>query len=112
MAEAFKIPVGGVEVSKIPATYKRRKYKVVELDNKMKAILIHEDECDSAKISVNVRVGHYNDKEYKIEGLGYIVHHLLKRKGTKKYPGLDSLKSFAAENGGEFSGGYAFNYSR
>lgn len=59
-----------------------RAYRVIELPNKLQALLVHDAETDKASASMNVNVGSYSDND-SMPGMAHAVEHLLFM-GTKK----------------------------
>jgi Insulinase (Peptidase family M16) len=59
-----------------------RLYRVIELPNKLEALLVHDPETDKASASMNVGVGSYSD-DNDMPGMAHAVEHLLFM-GTKK----------------------------
>jgi insulysin len=59
-----------------------RSYRVIELGNKLEALLAHDPETDKASASVNVNVGSFSDAE-DMPGMAHAVEHLLFM-GTEK----------------------------
>jgi insulysin len=59
-----------------------RLYRVIELPNKLQALLVHDPETDKASASMNVGVGNYSD-DNDMPGMAHAVEHLLFM-GTKK----------------------------
>lgn len=59
-----------------------RSYRVIQLPNKLEALLVHDPETDKASASVNVNVGSFSDAD-DMPGMAHAVEHLLFM-GTKK----------------------------
>ena len=59
-----------------------RLYRVIELPNKLQALLVHDPGTDKASASMNVNVGNYSDDD-DMPGMAHAVEHLLFM-GTKK----------------------------
>lgn len=59
-----------------------RLYRVIQLSNKLEALLVHDPETDKASASMNVNVGSYSDDD-DMPGMAHAVEHLLFM-GTKK----------------------------
>ena len=62
-----------------------RSYRVIELDNKLEALLVHDPATDKASASVNVQVGNFSDAD-DMPGMAHAVEHLLFM-GTEKVNG-------------------------
>lgn len=59
-------------------------YRYIVLENGLKALLVHEPDCDKASAALDVHVGSYFDPE-EVPGLAHFLEHLLFM-GTEKYP--------------------------
>lgn len=59
-----------------------RSYRVIELPNKLEALLVHDAQADKASASLNVNVGNFSD-EKDMPGMAHAVEHLLFM-GTEK----------------------------
>jgi insulysin len=59
-----------------------RSYRVVQLPNKLEALLVHDAQTDKASASLNVNVGNFSDEE-DMPGMAHAVEHLLFM-GTEK----------------------------
>lgn len=59
-----------------------RSYRVIELPNKLEALLVHDAQTDKASASLNVNVGNFSDDE-EMPGMAHAVEHLLFM-GTEK----------------------------
>ena len=61
-----------------------RSYRVIQLPNKLEALLVHDPNTDKASASANVNVGNFSDAD-DMPGMAHAVEHLLFM-GTKKVP--------------------------
>lgn len=59
-----------------------RSYRVIELPNKLEALLVHDPQTDKASASLNVNVGNFSDDD-DMPGMAHAVEHLLFM-GTEK----------------------------
>lgn len=59
-----------------------RSYRVVQLPNRLEALLVHDPDTDKASASVNVNVGSFSDAD-DMPGMAHAVEHLLFM-GTEK----------------------------
>lgn len=59
-----------------------RSYRVIELPNKLQALLVHDPQTDKASASLNVNVGNFSD-DISMPGMAHAVEHLLFM-GTEK----------------------------
>lgn len=85
-----------VEVVKGPLD--QREYEYVQLDNGIRALLIHDPDTDMAAASLEVHVGHYADPQDR-QGLAHFLEHMLFM-GTDKYPEVDAYNRFINGHGG------------
>ncbi|RMD43758.1 hypothetical protein DV735_g1339, partial [Chaetothyriales sp. CBS 134920] len=75
-----------------------RSYRVIELPNKLEALLVHDPNTDKASASLNVNVGNFADDE-AMPGMAHAVEHLLFM-GTEKYPVENDYSSYLSSNSG------------
>ncbi|KAK5386061.1 metalloprotease [Exophiala xenobiotica] len=75
-----------------------RSYRVIELPNKLEALLVHDAQTDKASASLNVNVGNFCDDE-DMPGMAHAVEHLLFM-GTEKYPIENEYSSYLSSNSG------------
>lgn len=75
-----------------------RDYKVITLDNGIKAVLISDPDTDKSAAVMNVAVGAYQDPEDR-NGLAHFLEHMLFL-GTEKYPEAGEYDAFIGEHGG------------
>lgn len=59
-----------------------RTYRVVQLSNKLEALLIHDPDTDKASAAMDVNVGSFSDED-DMPGMAHAVEHLLFM-GTEK----------------------------
>lgn len=59
-----------------------RTYRVIQLPNKLEALLVHDAETDKASAAVDVNVGSFSDED-DMPGMAHAVEHLLFM-GTEK----------------------------
>lgn len=77
----------------------KKTYRYLTLDNGLKVLLIHDDDCKQSAASLAVNVGHFNDP-IKHEGLAHLLEHMMFL-GTDKYPNPDEYQQFIKRHGGE-----------
>ena len=75
-----------------------RDYRYFELDNGMKALVVHDGDTDMAAASLDVHVGQFSDPADR-EGLAHFLEHMLFL-GTEAYPDIDAYKQFLSSHGG------------
>lgn len=75
-----------------------RQYQYFVLNNKLKVLLISDENADKAAASMDVNVGSYHDPIDR-EGLAHFLEHMLFL-GTKKFPEADAYQAFISDNGG------------
>ena len=59
-----------------------RSYRVIELPNKLEALIVHDPNTDKASAALNVNVGNFSDEE-DMPGMAHAVEHALFM-GTEK----------------------------
>ena len=72
-----------------------RSYRVIELSNKLEALLVHDPNTDKASASLNVNVGNLSD-ESDMPGMAHAVEHLLFM-GTEKAGSKTTANVHAAD---------------
>ncbi|KAL8788751.1 MAG: hypothetical protein Q9195_007158 [Heterodermia aff. obscurata] len=75
-----------------------RSYRVIELPNKLEALLVHDPKTDKASASVNVNVGSFSDAD-DMPGMAHAVEHLLFM-GTEKYPVENAYSQYLTAHSG------------
>ncbi|KAF1343553.1 STE23-like protein [Delphinella strobiligena] len=75
-----------------------RTYRVVQLPNKLEALLIHDADTDKASAAMDVNVGSFSDEE-DMPGMAHAVEHLLFM-GTEKFPGENDYNQYLQSYGG------------
>ncbi|KAJ9631146.1 metalloprotease [Knufia peltigerae] len=88
-----------------------RSYRVIELPNKLEALLVHDAQTDKASASLNVDVGNFCDST-DMPGMAHAVEHLLFM-GTEKYPGENEYSSYLSSHAGysnAYTAGTQTNY--
>ncbi|YCL18138.1 Pro-a-factor processing enzyme [Komagataella phaffii] len=75
-----------------------RSYRVIELPNKLRALLIHDPTTDKAAASLDVNVGNFYDPK-DLPGLAHFCEHLLFM-GTEKYPQENEYSSYLSSHSG------------
>lgn len=77
-----------------------RKYRYIKLEqNSLHVLLISDEQADKSAASLDVNVGSFADKEYKISGLAHFCEHLLFM-GTEKYPEENEYSSYLSKHSG------------
>lgn len=84
------------DITKSPTD--QRNYRIVELDNGMRCVLVHEAEARQASAALAVAAGHFHDPHHA-QGLAHFLEHMLFL-GTEKYPDANSYQSFISAHGG------------
>ncbi|KAH9483963.1 Putative zinc protease [Psilocybe cubensis] len=75
-----------------------REYRIIELENGLKATLVHDAKADKAAASLDVAVGHLYDPD-DMPGLAHFCEHLLFM-GTEKFPQENEYSEFLSKNNG------------
>jgi Secreted/periplasmic Zn-dependent peptidases, insulinase-like len=84
------------DITKSPTD--QRHYRIVELDNGMRCVLVHEAQARQASVALAVAAGHFHDPHHA-QGLAHFLEHMLFL-GTEKYPDANSYQSFISAHGG------------
>ena len=75
-----------------------RQYQAIELPNKLKLLLIHDEKAEKGACSVSVGVGSLMDGESSL-GLAHFLEHMLFM-GSEKYPRHNEYSEFISLNSG------------
>jgi secreted Zn-dependent insulinase-like peptidase len=76
----------------------KRTYRYITLDNKIRALLVHDPEGDKSAANMRVQVGCTEDPEDRL-GLAHFLEHMLFM-GSEKYPDENEYAEFITNNGG------------
>jgi insulysin len=82
----------------IKSKYDKRKYKVIQLPNKLNIMIISDPNTTVSAVSMNVNIGCFQDP-HNLPGLAHFLEHMLFM-GTKKYPDINDFSDFLHKNGG------------
>ncbi|KZT02312.1 insulin-degrading enzyme [Laetiporus sulphureus 93-53] len=88
-----------------------REYRIIQLENGLQAMLVHDAKADKAAASLDVSVGHLYDPD-DMPGLAHFCEHLLFM-GTEQYPRENEYSEYLAKNNGNsnaFTGTSNTNY--
>ncbi|KAL2828052.1 Metalloenzyme, LuxS/M16 peptidase-like protein [Aspergillus cavernicola] len=88
-----------------------RSYRVVQLPNKLEALLVHDAETDKAAAAMDVNVGSFSDPQ-DLQGLAHGLEHMLFM-GTEKYPKENAYNQYLASHSGSsnaYTAGTETNY--
>lgn len=88
-----------------------RDYRIIQLDNGLQAMLVHDAKADKAAASLDISVGHLYDPD-DMPGLAHFCEHLLFM-GTEQFPRENEYSEFLAKNNGSsnaFTGTSNTNY--
>ena len=75
-----------------------RAYRYLQLDNKLKVLLVSDPASDKSAASLDVHVGTFQNPADR-EGLAHFLEHMLFL-GTEKYPEPGAYQAFIGEHGG------------
>ncbi|CAL8126552.1 unnamed protein product [Orchesella dallaii] len=78
-----------------------KNYLALVLENGLQLLLVSDNECDKAAVSLSVGVGSMTDPD-DIPGLAHLCEHLLSKE-VNDSPGHKPFSSIIAENGGMFN---------
>ena len=73
-------------------------YKAIQLDNKLKCVLISDPLTEKCAAVMNVATGSFEDPK-DFPGLAHFLEHMLFL-GSSKYPKADQYREFVIQNGG------------
>ncbi|WP_339878203.1 insulinase family protein [Pseudidiomarina gelatinasegens] len=76
----------------------QRSYRIIELDNALRCVLVHEPEARQSSAALAVAAGHFHDPN-NAHGLAHFLEHMLFL-GTEKYPDANSYQAFISGHGG------------
>ncbi|KAL3476459.1 Metalloenzyme, LuxS/M16 peptidase-like protein [Aspergillus californicus] len=88
-----------------------RSYRVIQLPNKLEALLVHDADTDKAAAAMDVNVGSFSDPE-DLQGLAHGLEHMLFM-GTEKYPKENAYNQYLASHSGSsnaYTAGTETNY--
>ncbi|KAJ0418238.1 Metalloenzyme, LuxS/M16 peptidase-like protein [Aspergillus carlsbadensis] len=88
-----------------------RSYRVIQLRNKLEALLVHDPETDKAAAAMDVNVGSFSDPP-DLQGLAHGLEHMLFM-GTEKYPKENAYNQYLASHSGSsnaYTAGTETNY--
>ena len=84
-----------------------REFRTIELDNRLRALLISDKQSDKGAASMNVQVGSSANPPERA-GLAHFLEHMLFL-GTEKYPEADAYQAFINSNGGSHNAFTAYD---
>ena len=84
-------------------------YRYLELDNRLKVLLISDSETDKSAAALDVYVGSGSDPK-GWPGLAHFLEHMLFL-GTKKYPTTGEYQAFINNNGGNNNAFTSFRHT-
>jgi len=73
-------------------------YKAIQLENKLKCVLISDPLTEKCAAVMNVASGSFEDPK-DFPGLAHFLEHMLFL-GSSKYPKADQYREFVIQNGG------------
>lgn len=76
-----------------------KQYRYIELENKLKILLIQDNQCNESAASMVVNVGHFDDPIHR-QGMAHFLEHMLFL-GTRKYPQHQEFQTFLSQHAGE-----------
>jgi len=78
--------------------FDERQFRAIELDNKLRVLLVSDPSSSRSAAAMDVRVGSFSDP-YEVPGLAHFCEHM-SFLGTSKYPKEDEFSSFLSSHGG------------
>lgn len=76
----------------------KRSYRIIQLDNALRCVLVHDPEARQASAALAVGAGHFHDPSHA-QGLAHFLEHMLFL-GTDKYPDANNYQNFISAHGG------------
>ncbi|KAH0555669.1 hypothetical protein GP486_006386 [Trichoglossum hirsutum] len=99
LVEQYSVPRAKVLTSELEKpSLDDRAYRVIQLPNKLEALLVHDADTDKASAAMDVCVGSYSDRDDML-GMAHAVEHLLLM-GTEKYPKENDYLQYLNANSG------------
>jgi len=89
---------GGHAVNVVKSKSDKRLYKLIHLSNKMRCLLVQDDEADKSAASLDVNVGCSLDPK-EFYGTAHFLEHMLFM-GTEKYPDENEYSEYIKNKGG------------
>lgn len=87
----------------------RKDYRLLELENGLKVLLVSDPQIDKASASLDVHVGSGSDLD-GWQGIAHFLEHMLFL-GTEKYPEADEYKRFIEDHGGQNNAYTSFDHT-
>lgn len=75
-----------------------RDYRLIQLNNKLEVLCIHEPDADQAAAAMSIHAGHFDDPQ-ESQGLAHFLEHMLFL-GTEGYPDPEAYQNFISTYGG------------
>ncbi len=97
------------EESIVKSPIDQKQYRYLELDNRLKVLLVSDSEADKSAAALDVYVGSGSDPE-NWQGLAHFLEHMLFL-GTKKYPTAGEYQKFIKSNGGSHNAFTSFSHT-
>ena len=76
----------------------KRDYKYIELDNKLRCLIINDPDTDKSAAAIDVKVGTGLDPP-DMKGTAHFLEHMLFQ-GNEKYPDETEYSKYITDNGG------------
>ncbi len=95
--------------SVIKSPVDQKQYRYLQLDNRLKVLLISDSETDKSAASLDVYVGSGSDP-HEWNGIAHFLEHMLFL-GTKKFPEAGEYQEFIRRNGGSDNAYTSFNHT-
>jgi secreted Zn-dependent insulinase-like peptidase len=102
-------PQGFLSNSPLKSVNDSRDYRYIQLNNKLKVLLVSDNKAERAAAALDVNVGSRQDpKDY--QGLAHFLEHMLFL-GTKKYPEAGEYQSYINAHGGSHNAYTSFEHT-
>lgn len=87
----------------------QKQYRYLELDNRLKVMLVSDGNTDKSAASLDINIGNGSDPD-NWQGLAHFLEHILFL-GTKKYPVAGEYQEFIKNNGGDNNAYTSFSHT-
>ena len=84
-------------------------YRYLELDNRLKVLLVSDSDADKSAAALDVHIGNGSDPD-EWAGLAHFLEHMLFL-GTEKFPTAGEYQSFIKQNGGSNNAYTSFDHT-
>ena len=105
----FLVATAGAGETVVKSPVDDKSYRYLELDNRLKVLLISDRDTDQAAAALDVRTGNGSDPD-DWQGLAHFLEHMLFL-GTDKYPEARGFQEFIDTHGGNHNAYTSFEHT-